>query len=211
MFSVFNDNAINIQDTNLGSLDNPVCASKFRASNRQQLWELVVPITSYPSGWLHIQNEQSRGFLSNDYIHNKPLLLPAPQPAKYSHYREEWGFQWALVQLGFFTPQSTSRRNSFCIVNRLTRVRLSPHFVSVREHSFPAYDQEKAWKLEVDESGKWKIRNIKTSCLLQQMAAIQNGMMAVGCTQQRLTNDGSQSWILRYFLAASYCNLNPVI
>lgn len=86
-------------------------------------WELVAPVVGVPGGWFHIQNAGSRYLLSHVYRNNSPVFAPPPTAPSPSQYYEDWLFQWALYNPGFWCPTFPAR-NSRALENRCkTRIR----------------------------------------------------------------------------------------
>lgn len=183
--------------------DNPsprswVKVQKSTAERLQSHWEFVIPVLAIPHGWFHIQNVQTKEMLSHDYDHNPPVLLPAHESPIEPQYRRQWQFQWTLSHSKCFKSGTASEPNSWYIINRLTRIPLSPLFGNMGEKDFAGRDKNLAWKLEFDPSGNWKITNRTTCCLLEQLSMVRSGGNAVGCSNRIfIPTPGHQSWILR--------------
>lgn len=191
-----NDKVLDIDSDNPSSGDW-VKMQPYSCARSQNRWEFERPITAFRPGWLHIQNVGTGDLLSQDYDHNPPVLLPAPEPLVESQYRRQWQFQWALAHSKCFRSGTSGEPNSWYIINRLTRMPLSPHLGRMVEKDFEGREENLAWKVELDTSKNWKITNLKTSCLLQQTGAIRIEGAIVGCSQQRfLQTGGKQCWIL---------------
>lgn len=176
----------------------------YLAGNDQHCWEFVTPIVGFPPGWFHIESAKTGDLLSNTYRHNPPILLPPPSSLKPSQYREAWGFQWTLDHSGRHNdPATKTPRNSWRIVNRLTRIHLSPQFIVVLPQALADFHGNLDWQLELDPSCNWKIKNRKTSLFLEQTNTPRAGGTAVACDDRVFALErGSQSWILRYFFAS---------
>lgn len=135
--------------------------------------------------------------LRQNYVYNAPMLAPAPNPATQSQHQEQWDFQWTLAHSKCF-GSSADERNSWCIINRRTRARLSPHFGNIKVEHLSGRYNNLAWKLELDTACNWKIINRKSGCLLQQLDVPFNSGKAVGCSDRKFSQKGgSQSWILK--------------
>lgn len=160
-----------------------------RTSNQ---WEFVAPVVAFQAGWFHLQNVGTGQLLSHDYAHNAPRLLAAPDSLIGSQHRRQWQYQWTLSHSKCFKSSTANERNSWYLINRLTRTPLSPHFGSMDVSDFAGREDNLAWKLEHDSLRNWKITNRATGCLLQQTGE------AVRCTNSKFTQAGSyQSWIMR--------------
>lgn len=116
-----------------------------------------------------------------------------------SQYREQWQFQWALAHSKCFDASTARDPNAWCIVNRLTRSRLSSDLGYLQKKGYPDRDKDRAWKLELDSPGVivWKITNISTQCILEQVT-LGNAWPALRCDKKSLSGGRGQKWILRY-------------
>lgn len=183
--------------------DNPrsgawVKIQQYLRLRRQNRWEFAIPIAAFPPGWFHIQSVGTGELLSHDYDHNVPVLLPAPEPMIESQYRRQWQFQWTLSHSKCFKSGTAGERNSWYIINRLTRKPLSPQLGRFMEKDYAGREENLAWKLELDSNCNWKITNRKTSCLLQRTNTVRSDGVAVGCSEQKFVKTGGRlSWILR--------------
>lgn len=146
-------------------------------------WEFVRPITAFPPGWFEIKNVVTGDLLSQDYEYNEPVLLPPHNWPVESHYRAQWQYQWTLMHSRWFEPATSCHRNSWYIINRLTRAPLCPSFGS---------DDNRAWKLELDMRRNWKLVNRGTSGLLVPTETNTPACSVVPSGPRR------SSWILRY-------------
>lgn len=194
IINVLNDKALDIYGNypHSGAWVNIQPFSPERSHNR---WGLEIPVVGFPPGWFHMQNVGSGDLLSHDYGHNSPALLAAPDSPVESQHQRHWQFQWTLSHSKCYKSGTSGERNSWYIINRQTRLPLSPHFGTMEEKDFASRDDKLAWKLELDPLCNWKITNRATSCLLRQMS----GKRSVGCTDQVFTHSGgSQSWIMRF-------------
>lgn len=196
IFNDFNEKSIDIEGNSRPGFITRT--GKRSLPERPQCWEFVSPVVGFPPGWFRIQNVHTGDLLRQDYVYNPPTLLPAPHPETQSHLRGQWEFQWTLAHSGCFISSTADQRNSWYIINRLTRGRLSPYFGILHGKRYATHDQDMVWKLGLDASGAWSIVNVKTSCLLQPANVIRPGVTAVDCTERMLIPNGSQSWILRY-------------
>lgn len=172
----------------------------YEPSSLYNRWEFEIPVAAFPPGWFQMLNVGTGTVLSHDYNHNRPLLLPAPESPHQSQHRSDWQFQWTLSHSKCFQPATAGERNSWYIINRLTRAPLTPILDKIDEKDFAARDSNLAWKLELDPACNWKITNRTTSCLLQAPnCARSNNGTPVTCWQKTFTStSGHQSWILRY-------------
>lgn len=176
-----------------------VTIQPFSPDSSYNRWEFMIPILGFPPGWFNMQNVRTGHLLSHDYGHNPPVLRPPPNSPVESQHRRNWQFQWTLCHSKCFKFSTASERNSWYIINRLTRAPLSPHF-TMEEKDFAGREDNLAWKLELDSACNWKITNRNTSCLLQQTDTIGSAAGKVGCTDGTFTQAGGrQSWILRLF------------
>lgn len=164
-------------------------------------WEFMIPVIAFPPGWFHIQNARTGDLLSHDYDYNPPLLLPRPETVIESQFRRQWQFQWTLSHSRFFEPSTAGERNSWYIINRLTRIPLSPHFGTIGEADFAGHGENLTWRLELDTSRHWKLINRTSSCLLEQTESISGGSTSVRCTEKWFEPEtGHKSWILEYVI-----------
>lgn len=168
--------------------------------NLYSQWEFTIPVAAFPPGWFQMLNVGTGTVLSHDYDHNRPLLLPAPESPRESQHRAHWQFQWTLAHSKCFRSGTAGERNSWYIINRLTRAPLSPIMGKINEKDFASRDDNLAWKLELDPACNWKITNRTTFCLLQASSVPQSDKgTPVMCSQQTFApTSGHQSWILRY-------------
>lgn len=204
--SVYNGQVLDVVDGSSGAM----CHSQNHvAGYDQHCWELVTPAVGFPPGWFHIQNSSTGNLLSHTYLHNPPVLLPAPDSPKASQYLEGWQFQWAAYHPKFWDSDTTSAKNLWVIVNRLTRAVLINKGWEIEDTplgSIVAWPPNNGWlwpdakwKLELDTSCNWKIINSLTSCFLEQTQVQKGSGMEVVCVDKRFTTKGgNKSWILRY-------------
>lgn len=182
----------------------------FSRDRKYNCWEFLIPLVTFPCGWFQMQNVGSGHLLSQNYRHNSPLLLPPPDSPVASQHRQDWQFQWTLCHSKCFKPSTAGERNSWYIINRLTRAPLSPHCGTMDENDFAGREDNLMWRLELSSVGKWKITNRTTSCLLQQKDTLRSTGAEAGCTDQKFTQAGGhQIWILRYILG--FIHLGPLL
>lgn len=182
------------ENPNPGAWANMQSISPSRRYNR---WEFAIPVVGFPPGWFHVQNVGSGHLLSQDYAHNPPRMLAPPDTLIGSQHRRQWQFQWTLCHSKCFKSNTAGERNSWYIINRLTRAPLSPHCGSMKERDFASREDNLAWRLELDSVCNWKITNRTTSALLQQVKGVGETSGAVFCVDGKFTHGNHQSWILR--------------
>lgn len=195
LVNVLNNKVLDIHgpDPNPGAWLN---TQTFAPDRSQNCWEFIIPVVGFPPGWLHMQNVGTGRLLSHDYMYNPPLLLAMPDPLVESQHQQQWQFQWTLCHSKCFKPDTAGERNSWYIINRLTRAPLSPHLGNMKDSDFAGREDNLAWKLELDRACNWKISNRTTSCLLEQRRSPVDN---VRCDQKLTQAGGHQSWILRLF------------
>lgn len=169
-------------------------------------WELVVPVVGVPGGWFHIQNAGSGYLLSHVYQNNSPVLVPPPTAPRPSQYYEDWRFQWALYNPGFWRPTFPAR-NSWVLVNRCTRavlINLLWEIEGIPLGSVTAWPllkiltMDTTWKLAPDSGGNWKIMNNYSDAFLEQMPVPIGYGTKVTCERKKFTMKGKRmSWRLR--------------
>lgn len=176
-------------------------SKRYSPENLHDRWELMIPVVAFPPGWFHIQNVRTGDLLSHDYDHNPPLLLPRPETTIESQFRRQWGFQWTLSHSKFFDLSTAGERNSWYIINRLTRIPLNPRFGTIGEADCTSHGENLTWRLELDTSRHWKLVNRTSSCLLEQTESISGGSTSVRCTEKWFELEtGHKSWILEYVI-----------
>lgn len=188
-----------------GSWVNVQPFSTDRSYNR---WEFTIPVVGFPPGWFHMQNVRTGRLLSHEYAHNRPLLLERPDFMGEVQHRMNWKFQWTLCHSKCFTPSTASERNSWYLINRLTRAPLSPHLGNMKEQDFASREDNLTWKLELDGMRNWKITNRTTSGVLQQTEKTCNATL-VRCTNATCTEPGHQSWNLELLGSSSDKSRSP--
>lgn len=173
----------------------------------QHYWEFVTPVVGFPAGWFHIENANTGYLLSQTYLHHPPVLLPPPLPSP-SQYAKGWQFQWSAYHPTFWSSDRNVLKNSWVIVNRLTRGVLINKTWEIEDISLGSVTawqpvggiwSDAIWKLELDSSHNWKIINTVTSFHLEQ-TQVQNGEgRELTCVDSKHTKKGgNKSWILRY-------------
>lgn len=187
--SVFNGHVIDIVGEGKGSETTP-CSKHYAPGNDQQCWELVTPIVGFPAGWFQIQNVGTGGLLRHTYLHNPATIRPPPICQRPSQYRESWEFQWTLVHTTCHNTDTAAGSNSWRIINRLTRAHLSPRFWVITPKTLPGHGSDLDWQLDLDPSYNWKIRNWRSSCLLEERKGIHPNMTVMRCDDQKFTMQG---------------------
>lgn len=153
----------------------------------------MIPAVSFPPGWFQIENSGTGDLLSHTYTCNPPVLQPPPHPQRPSQFRESWQFQWALAHSWCYDISVGADINSWRIINRLTRIALSPRFQPQTQQTLRGHGLDLDWELELDSAYNWKIRNHANSCFLRQSGA------AVACDERKFSMAGGcKSWVLRY-------------
>lgn len=160
----------------------------------------------FPPGWFQIQNSGTGDLLSHTYTCNPPVLLPAPESLRLSEYRESWEFQWTLAHSWCYNMHVGAYINSWRIINRLTRVGISPRFGDETPETLSGHGHEFDWELELDPSYRWKLRNRATSCFLRQAGVEGSTRKSVVCDEKMFTMEGgSKSWVFMYFYPWTVC------
>lgn len=201
--SVYNGQSLDVVDGSSGAL----CHSQDHIPGHdQQCWELVTPVVGFPPGWFYIENASTGNLLSQTYLHHAPVLLPPPAPRP-SQCIESWQFQWAAYHPTFWYPKLSAVKNSWVIVNRLTRgvlVNKTWEIEGVSLGSVTAWQpvgclwQDAIWKLELDQSCNWKIINHITSFHLEEtQVRCGDGMQVVCVDSKHMGKDANKSWLLR--------------
>lgn len=174
-------------------------SQKFIPGNDAHYWEFVIPTVTLPPGWFQIENSRTGSFLTHTYTCNPPVLLPSPRSPLPSEYRESWEFQWTLAHSRGYDIDVSASLNSWRIINRLTRVPLSPRFAVQTPQILKGHGRDLSWELELDPSYNWKLRNRVTACFLGQSSQSCGEGTAVVCDEKVFTmGGGMKSWILRY-------------
>lgn len=146
-------------------------------------WEFANPIVDYPPGWFHMQNVGTGELLSHANVQYLPVLLPVADPRPESQYRSTWQFQWTLCHSGGFKSPTAGERNSWHIINRLTRIPLCDNYNS-------------PWKLELDTPNSWRLTSRVTSVLLTQSEG-DGGVSYSYHNRVSTPTGGRHSWALR--------------
>lgn len=164
--------------------------ASWRKHNR---WEFEIPVIGFPPGWFFVENVSSTDLLSQEYAHSPPTLQAPPSGDVAPQYRSQWQFQWTLSHSRCHTSAAKGEPNSWYIINRLTRLPLSPHCGTMALKDFATRDTVLAWKLELDRNCNWKITNRATSYVLAALGT------AVTCNKDNFAlSAGCQTWILRF-------------
>lgn len=160
---------------------------------RTQRWELVVPVIALPPGWFHIKNVGTGHLLRHDYVYNDAGVLTAPSTLVQSQHREQWQFQWTLAHSKCFKASTASDPMAWCIVNRLTRARLSPDLGKMR-NNYTKRDKDLAWRLEIKTPGVWKIVSCFNGCLLEHTEGSSVPGTTILCNDKK--GKGNHTWAL---------------
>ena len=96
---------------------------------RLQIWELIFPTPSIPTGWFRIRNTATNSILTHRFTHKPPFLIPddvhqatAPCNINCCNGSCDKATQWALVhgQLHARYLEKNSILNRYFLINRLT-------------------------------------------------------------------------------------------
>lgn len=193
-------------------MDNGASGARCHSQNHipgyhQHCWEFVTPVVGFPAGWFHIENASTGNLLSQTYLHHPPVLLPPPPPRP-SQYSEGWQFQWSVYHPTLWSPKWDMIKNSWVIVNRLTRgilINKTWEIEGIPLGSVTAWKPvgglwpDAIWKLELDSSYNWKIINHITSFHLEETQVKGGEGKELTCVDSKHTaKGGNKSWTLGY-------------
>lgn len=99
-------------------------------SRKLQIWELISPTPSIPTGWFRIRNTATNATLAHRFVHIPPFLIPdnahqtaAPCNMNCCNGSCDKAAQWALVHgqiYAEYLSKEDSTRNRYLLTNRLT-------------------------------------------------------------------------------------------